>query len=59
MGYVLDVSKAPVSSVIRVEVICRRVAVSFEMFGTHPFTTCHKNPEIGSEFSALFLGFEK
>jgi hypothetical protein len=59
MGYVADVSKGLVSSVIRVEVICRRVADSFEVFGTHPFTTWRKNPEVGSEFSALFCGFEK
>jgi hypothetical protein len=59
MGYVADVSEAPVSSVTRVEVICKRVAVSVEMFGTHPFTTWRKNPEMGSEFSAMFFGFEK
>jgi len=59
ISYVADVSKALVSSVTRVEVICKRVAISFEMFGTHPFATWRKNPEMGSEFSALFLGFEK
>jgi hypothetical protein len=55
MGYVADGSKAPVSSVIGFEVICKRVAVSFEMFGTHSFTTWRKNPEMGSESSAFFL----
>jgi hypothetical protein len=37
MGYVADVSKSLASSFIRVEVIWKRVAISFEMFGTHPF----------------------
>jgi hypothetical protein len=40
-------------------VIWKRVAISFEMFGTHPFIKWQKNPEMGSEFSAVFFGFEK
>jgi len=57
MGYVADVSISLASSFIRVEVICKRVAISFEMFGTHPFITWRRNPEMGSEFSAVFFWF--
>jgi hypothetical protein len=56
MGYVADVSKS-LASFIRVEVICKRVAVSSEMFGTHAFITWRKNPEMTSEFSAVFFWF--
>jgi hypothetical protein len=55
MGYVADNSKGLVSSVIRVEVIFKRAAVSFETFGTHRFTTWRKNPEMDRNSVRCFV----